>query len=70
MKYGVQNMIDLTVHPQQLERAIQRARENRIVIPTFAEMRDPSLIPEVIKKQLSHRPLGCEPAELVPHHLA
>ena len=45
-------MIDLTVHPQQLEHAVQRARENRIVIPTFAEMRDPSKIPAVIKNKL------------------
>lgn len=49
MKHGVLSMIDLTVHPQQLERAVQRARENRIVIPTFAQMRDPALIPEAIK---------------------
>ena len=54
MKHGVLSMIDLTVHPQQLERAVQRARENRIVIPTFAQMRDPALIPEAIKKQLRH----------------
>ena len=47
-------MIDLTVHPQQLERAVERARENRIVIPTFAQMRDPNKIPEVIKEKLKN----------------
>ena len=45
-------MIDLTMHPQQLQHAIERARERNILIPTFAEMRDPSLIPEKVKKAL------------------
>jgi hypothetical protein len=27
-------MIDLTIHPEGLENAIKRARENNIVIPT------------------------------------
>jgi cysteine synthase len=45
--------IDLTVHPQRLERVVQRARERNIIIPTFAQMKDPNLIPERIKKELS-----------------
>ncbi len=35
------------------KRAIERCRERKIVLPTFAEMRDPSLVPEPIKRRLS-----------------
>ena len=45
-------MIDLTVRPDTLERAVQRARERDIVVPTFAQMRDPSLIPDEVVKRL------------------
>ena len=45
-------MIDLTVRPEILERAVQRARERDIVVPTFAQMRDPSLIPDEVRKGL------------------
>jgi cysteine synthase A len=41
-------MIDLTIHQKQLDRAVQRAKEREIVIPTFAQMQDPSLIPSEI----------------------
>ena len=47
-------MIDLTVHEKPLEHAIERAKENKIVIPTFAQMRDPELIPEKIKAGLKN----------------
>lgn len=45
-------MIDLTIHEAQRERAIQRARERGIIIPTFAQMKDPNLIPESIRARL------------------
>jgi cysteine synthase len=45
-------MIDLTIHEEQRRRAVQRARERNILIPTFAQMRDPGLIPARIKEQL------------------
>jgi cysteine synthase len=45
--------IDLTVHPERRERAIQRARERNIIIPTFAQMKDPNLIPDKFKQELS-----------------
>jgi len=45
--------IDLTVHPERLERAVQRARERSIIIPTFAQMKDPELIPTKYKKELA-----------------
>ncbi len=44
--------IDLTVYPDRLERTIQRVRERNIIIPTFAQMRNPSLVPDKIKEQL------------------
>ncbi|MDD4074900.1 MAG: pyridoxal-5-phosphate-dependent protein subunit beta [Eubacteriales bacterium] len=47
-------MIDLTVHQDKLEHAIARAKENKIVIPTFAQMRNPDLIPQKIKDQLKN----------------
>ena len=45
-------MIDLTIYEDQLNRTVQRARERNIVIPTFAQMRDPSLIPAGVKSHL------------------
>ncbi len=47
-------MIDLTVDRASLKRTIERARENKIVMPTFAQMQDPSLVPEKIKKGLEN----------------
>ena len=47
-------MIDLTRNEEALERNIQKARENKIVIPTIAQMKDPDKIPEVIKEQLKN----------------
>ena len=47
-------MIDLTIHKEGLARNIARAREQGIVIPTLAQMKDPSLIPQPILDKLSH----------------
>ncbi len=44
--------IDLTMHPDQLERTVQRVRERNIIIPTFEQMRNPGLVPEKIKEEL------------------
>jgi cysteine synthase A len=46
-------MIDLTIYEDRLDRAVKRARERNIIIPTFAQMKDPGLIPDSIKKELS-----------------
>ena len=46
-------MIDLSINEQQLERTVKRARERDIIIPTFKQMRDPSLIPEGVKRRLA-----------------
>jgi cysteine synthase len=45
--------IDLTIESARRERALQRVRERNIVIPTFAEMRNPNLIPASVKEDLS-----------------
>lgn len=45
-------MIDLTIHPDRLARALERAREQRIIIPTFKQQRNPKLIPAAIAAQL------------------
>ncbi len=44
--------IDLTVMKERRERAVERARERNIIFPTFAQMKNPDLIPEKIKEQL------------------
>ena len=45
-------MIDLTIHDAPLESAATVARDKSIRIPTFKQMRDPSLIPDSIKNEL------------------
>ena len=44
--------IDLTMYPDRLENTIKRARERNIIIPTFAQMKNPDLIPDKIKEEL------------------
>jgi cysteine synthase len=45
-------MIDLTINREQLGRAVRRARERNIIIPTYAQMKQPSLVPDGIKERL------------------
>ena len=47
-------MIDLTVVPEALERAVKRAREKRIIIPTVKQQKDPGRIPEAIVSRLEN----------------
>jgi hypothetical protein len=46
-------VIDLTLQPTALERAVARARERRIIIPTFKQMRDPGRIPANLVRRLA-----------------
>jgi cysteine synthase A len=46
-------MIDLTVNEAVLASAVQRAKERNFKIPTFKQMRDPSLVPDEVKQQLA-----------------
>jgi cysteine synthase A len=45
--------IDLSVIKDRRKRAIQRAREKNIVIPTYAQMKDPSKIPSKVRADLA-----------------
>ena len=45
-------MIDLTVREEGLKHNIERARARGVLLPTFAQMRDPGLIPEEIREKL------------------
>ncbi|MHA2357253.1 MAG: pyridoxal-phosphate dependent enzyme [Candidatus Heimdallarchaeaceae archaeon] len=45
-------MIDLTINVSGLEEAVNRAREKNIIIPTFAQQRDPTTIPTSIIEEL------------------
>lgn len=44
--------IDLTIHKDRLERTIERMRKQNIILPTFAQMKNPDLIPSKIKDEL------------------
>ncbi len=46
-------MIDLTVNESVLASAVQQAKERNFKIPTFKQMRDPSLIPDDVKERLA-----------------
>jgi cysteine synthase A len=45
-------LIDLTVHPEQLERTVARAREREIIVPTFSQMKNPETIPSSVVARL------------------
>jgi len=46
-------MIDLTIHRENLDQNIKKAREKRIILPTFGQMRNPgSKIPGQIQEKL------------------
>ncbi len=46
-------MIDLTINEAVLTSAVPRAKERDFKIPTFKQMRDPSLIPDDVKARLA-----------------
>ena len=45
-------MINLTINEKGRANNIQRAREQNIIIPTIAQMKNPQTIPEKIRDQL------------------
>jgi cysteine synthase len=45
-------MIDLSIDNKGLEKAVARARERNVVIPTLAQMQDPSKIPASVVERL------------------
>jgi cysteine synthase len=44
--------IDLTIEKSGRQNAIRRARERNIVIPTYAQMKNPDLVPPLVKDDL------------------
>jgi cysteine synthase A len=45
--------IDLSLEKSRRARAVQRARERNIIIPTFAQMKNPALVPSKVKEDLA-----------------
>ena len=45
-------MIDLTKHEAELRRAVDRAREKNVIVPTFQQMADPETVPAKVKDGL------------------
>jgi cysteine synthase A len=46
-------MIDLTIEQEARNRGIKQAQDQKIIIPTFAQMKNPGLIPDSIKSSLA-----------------
>ena len=51
-KLNGEEMIDLTINKEGLERAVRRARERKILIPTFQEQVFPDRIPAKVKERV------------------
>jgi len=51
------NLIDLTMNSAGFKNSVMRAKEKGIVMPTFAQMKDPKLIPEDVKTKLRDKSL-------------
>lgn len=45
-------MIDLTINKDRRQRAVKRVRERNIIIPTYAQMKNPSLVPQAVQAEL------------------
>ena len=45
-------MIDLTIHSEQLEHNLEAAKRENIILPTFAQMKEPDSVPQEIKNRL------------------
>lgn len=46
--------IDLSINPSGRQQVIERVRDRGFIIPTFAQMKDPTLIPEKILQELNN----------------
>lgn len=47
-------MLDFSINKEALQRNIRKARENHIILPTIAQLKNPNLIPETILERLTH----------------
>ena len=52
-------MIDLTIVEAQRKKNIARCREKGIILPTYAQMRDPGKIPQSVKDELAANTARC-----------
>lgn len=50
------NKFRLKVNDKVIKNTVARAKERNVIIPTFAQQRNPDLIPDKVKKQV--QPLG------------
>ena len=48
----MRKLIDLEINEEQLKKTVESAKERNVLIPTMAQMKDPSKIPEEIKEKL------------------
>ncbi|MHB8963629.1 MAG: pyridoxal-phosphate dependent enzyme [Saccharofermentanales bacterium] len=48
----MRDLIDLTIHEEQLEKVVKLARDRNIVLPTFDQMKHPDKTPPIIKDRL------------------
>lgn len=46
--------IDFSINEEARNRTVQRARERNIILPTLAQQRNPSLVPNMIKEELAN----------------
>ncbi len=51
-------LIDKVTNEKALSNAVKRFREKQIILPTFAQQQDPSLVPDKIRQQLKNIGLG------------
>lgn len=58
-------MIDLTVNEDQLERTARRCKERNIIVPTFAQLKNPDTTPKEIREKLKRVGLW----EIAPENL-
>ncbi len=63
--YGGFCLINLTKNEEQLERTIKRCRERKIIIPTFAQLKNPETILPKVKEELKTLELW----EIAPQNL-
>jgi hypothetical protein len=54
----IERMIDLTLHGETRKRNIQRCREKGIILPTYAQMKNPDLAPPEVKNGLKRPDCG------------
>lgn len=48
----MRKLIDLTINEERLAKTVQNAKERNILIPTFAQMKDPDKVPAKVKEKL------------------